>query len=140
MPDNVQGVMVAGGFLNNAVYWFQILDDASGFRVKDLPALNHVVVEAAPEGLEQPARDACRLRSGGEVRFRCAAVVNVCVVHPFIELVPRGVRSSQTRQGSRTQRGATHACGNSDGTAVVQLPVASSEISGSKSIAGPASG
>jgi putative heme-binding domain-containing protein len=39
MPDNVQGVMVAGGFLNNAVYWFQILEDGSGFRVKDLPAL-----------------------------------------------------------------------------------------------------
>jgi putative heme-binding domain-containing protein len=39
MPDNVQGVMVCGGFLNNAVYWFQILDDGSGFRVKDLPAL-----------------------------------------------------------------------------------------------------
>jgi len=39
LPDNVQGVMVAGGFLNNAVYWFQILEDGSGFRVKDLPAL-----------------------------------------------------------------------------------------------------
>jgi putative heme-binding domain-containing protein len=39
MPENVQGVMVSGGFLNNAVYWFQILDDGSGFRVKDLPAL-----------------------------------------------------------------------------------------------------
>ncbi|HLY10600.1 MAG TPA: HEAT repeat domain-containing protein [Planctomycetota bacterium] len=39
MPDNVQGVMVCGGFLNNAVYWFQILDDGSGFRVKDLPVL-----------------------------------------------------------------------------------------------------
>ncbi|HZE97143.1 MAG TPA: PVC-type heme-binding CxxCH protein [Planctomycetota bacterium] len=39
MPDAVQGVMVCGGFLNNAVYWFQILDDGSGFRVKDLPAL-----------------------------------------------------------------------------------------------------
>jgi putative heme-binding domain-containing protein len=39
LPDNVQGVMVTGGFLNNAVYWFQILEDGSGFRVKDLPAL-----------------------------------------------------------------------------------------------------
>jgi len=39
MPDNVQGAMVCGGFLNNAVYWFQVLDDGSGFRVKDLPAL-----------------------------------------------------------------------------------------------------
>ncbi|MBV8880085.1 MAG: HEAT repeat domain-containing protein, partial [Planctomycetaceae bacterium] len=39
MPDNVQGVMVCGGFLNNAVYWFQILEDGAGFRVKDLPAL-----------------------------------------------------------------------------------------------------
>ncbi len=39
LPDAVQGVMVAGGFLNNAVYWFQILEDGSGFRVKDLPAL-----------------------------------------------------------------------------------------------------
>jgi len=39
MPDDVQGAMVCGGFLNNAVYWFQILDDGSGFRVKDLPAL-----------------------------------------------------------------------------------------------------
>ncbi|HVR85433.1 MAG TPA: PVC-type heme-binding CxxCH protein, partial [Planctomycetota bacterium] len=39
MPESVQGVMVSGGFLNNAVYWFQILDDGSGFRVKDLPAL-----------------------------------------------------------------------------------------------------
>jgi putative heme-binding domain-containing protein len=39
LPDNVQGVMVAGGFLNNAVYWFQILEDGAGFRVKDLPAL-----------------------------------------------------------------------------------------------------
>jgi putative heme-binding domain-containing protein len=39
MPDAVQGVMVCGGFLNNAVYWFQILEDGSGFRVKDLPAL-----------------------------------------------------------------------------------------------------
>jgi len=38
-PADVQGVMVAGGFLNNAVYWFQILEDGSGFRVKDLPAL-----------------------------------------------------------------------------------------------------
>jgi glucose/arabinose dehydrogenase len=39
MPEDVQGVMVGGGFLNNAVYWFQILEDHSGFRVKDLPAL-----------------------------------------------------------------------------------------------------
>jgi putative heme-binding domain-containing protein len=39
MPDNVQGVMVSGGFLQNSVYWFQILDDGSGFRVKDLPVL-----------------------------------------------------------------------------------------------------
>lgn len=39
LPGDVQGVMVAGGFLNNAVYWFQILEDGSGFRVKDLPAL-----------------------------------------------------------------------------------------------------
>src|SRR5262245_58655553 len=39
MPPDVQGVMVSGGFLNNAVYWFQIFEDGSGFRVKDLPAL-----------------------------------------------------------------------------------------------------
>ncbi|MBI3855880.1 MAG: HEAT repeat domain-containing protein, partial [Planctomycetes bacterium] len=39
MPAEVQNVMVCGGFLNNAVYWFQTLDDGSGFRVKDLPAL-----------------------------------------------------------------------------------------------------
>jgi putative heme-binding domain-containing protein len=45
LPDNVQGVMVAGGFLNNAVYWFQILEDGSGFRVKDLPAL---IVSSSP--------------------------------------------------------------------------------------------
>jgi putative heme-binding domain-containing protein len=45
LPENVQGVMVAGGFLNNAVYWFQILEDGSGFRVKDLPAL---IVSSSP--------------------------------------------------------------------------------------------
>jgi putative heme-binding domain-containing protein len=45
MPENVQGVMVAGGFLNNAVYWFQILEDGAGFRVKDLPAL---IVSSSP--------------------------------------------------------------------------------------------
>jgi putative heme-binding domain-containing protein len=45
LPENVQGVMVAGGFLNNAVYWFQILEDGSGFRAKDLPAL---IVSSSP--------------------------------------------------------------------------------------------
>lgn len=45
LPDSVQGVMVAGGFLNNAVYWFQILEDGAGFRVKDLPAL---IVSSSP--------------------------------------------------------------------------------------------
>ena len=39
MPEAVQGVLVSGGFLQNSVYWFQILDDGSGFRVKDLPVL-----------------------------------------------------------------------------------------------------
>jgi putative heme-binding domain-containing protein len=38
-PEDLQGVMVGGAFLNNAVYWFRILQDGAGYRVRDLPAL-----------------------------------------------------------------------------------------------------
>jgi putative heme-binding domain-containing protein len=39
MPDDVQGLLVAGSILNNAVYWFKLNDDGSGFHAKDLPPL-----------------------------------------------------------------------------------------------------
>jgi putative heme-binding domain-containing protein len=39
LPADVQGTLVAGGFLNNAVYWFRIEEDGSGFRAKSLPPL-----------------------------------------------------------------------------------------------------
>ncbi len=38
-PEDLQGVMVGGAFLNNAVTWFRVLEDGAGFRAKDLPAL-----------------------------------------------------------------------------------------------------
>ena len=39
MPDDVQGLLVAGSILNNSVYWFKLNDDGSGFHAKDLPPL-----------------------------------------------------------------------------------------------------
>jgi len=39
LPENLQGAMIAGGFMNNAVYALRIREDGAGFRVSDLPPL-----------------------------------------------------------------------------------------------------
>jgi putative heme-binding domain-containing protein len=39
LPENLQGTMVAGGFMNNAVYCLRVAEDGSGFRITDLPPL-----------------------------------------------------------------------------------------------------
>ena len=39
LPENLQGAMIAGGFMNNAVYALRIREDGSGFHISDLPPL-----------------------------------------------------------------------------------------------------
>jgi putative heme-binding domain-containing protein len=39
LPEDLQGAMVAGGFMNNAVYALRIEENGAGFRVYDLPPL-----------------------------------------------------------------------------------------------------
>ena len=39
LPEAMQGTMVAGGFMNNAVYHLRITEDGAGFSVSDLPPL-----------------------------------------------------------------------------------------------------
>ena len=39
MPEAMQGTLVTGGFMNNAVYHLRIAEDGSGFGVSDLPPL-----------------------------------------------------------------------------------------------------
>jgi len=54
---------------------------------QQLGALHRIGVEEALERLGHPARETCRLRSGREIRFGCAAVVNAYAIHPFIKVV-----------------------------------------------------
>jgi hypothetical protein len=51
---------------------------------EELGAFHHLPVEPVPEPLNQPTRDTRCLGSGGEIRFRCATVVNVYLIHASI--------------------------------------------------------
>ena len=39
LPDNAQGLLAAGSFMNNSVYWWKLTDEGSSFVAKDLPPL-----------------------------------------------------------------------------------------------------
>jgi putative heme-binding domain-containing protein len=38
-PDSLQGALIAGGYLNNAIWALKIKDDGAGFALEDLPPL-----------------------------------------------------------------------------------------------------
>jgi putative heme-binding domain-containing protein len=46
-PEEWQGAMIAGGYINNAVWTLKIKDDGSGFRVVDHPALPPLITSTS---------------------------------------------------------------------------------------------
>lgn len=46
-PQEWQGAMIAGGYLNNAVWTLKIEDDGAGFRIIDHPALPHLITSTS---------------------------------------------------------------------------------------------
>jgi len=46
-PDEWQGAMIAGGYLNNAVWTLKIEEDGAGFRIVDHPALPPVITSTS---------------------------------------------------------------------------------------------
>jgi putative heme-binding domain-containing protein len=58
LPDEVQGLLVAGSFMNNTVSWFRLTEDGAGFRAREVPpllvsksvAFRPVDVKAGPDG------------------------------------------------------------------------------------------
>src|SRR4030095_8066885 len=46
-PDEWQGAMIVGGYLNNAVWTLKIEDDSAGFRIVDHPTLPHLITSTS---------------------------------------------------------------------------------------------
>jgi putative heme-binding domain-containing protein len=46
-PEEWQGAMIVGGYLNNAVWTLKIEEDGAGFRIVDHPALPHLITSTS---------------------------------------------------------------------------------------------
>jgi putative heme-binding domain-containing protein len=46
-PEEWQGAMIVGGYLNNAVWTLKIEDDGAGFRIVDHPTLPHLITSTS---------------------------------------------------------------------------------------------